>query len=239
MRSSRERRVGLNADVGEGPGEEPLYALITAANVACGGHTGTDATMREAVTRALRHGVAVGAHPSYPDPAGFGRVSITISPDALRRTIAEQIEALARVAGSLGARLQHVKPHGALYNDAASRSAIASVVGEAVLSVSNGLMLVGLFGSPTLDAWRELGLRVASEGFADRAYDANGMLVSRAAAGALIPDPAAAAAQAVRLAARGCDTICVHSDTPGAARILTAVRTALTAEGFVVGGVAG
>jgi UPF0271 protein len=232
MRSSTDRSIDLNADVGEGPGEEPLYALITSANIACGGHAGDDATMREALTRALRHGVAVGAHPSYPDREGFGRVSMTLPPDALRRTIAEQIHALMRVAGSLGAPLRHVKPHGALYNDAASRGEIARVVGEAVLSVSSTLILVGLFGSPALDAWRDLGLRVASEGFADRAYDPSGMLVSRAVAGALISDPAAAAAQAVRLVAKGCDTVCVHADTPGASDILRAVRRALEASGL-------
>jgi UPF0271 protein len=185
--------------------------------------------MREAVTRALHHGVAIGAHPSYPDRASFGRVSMTLPPDALRRTIAEQIQTLTRVADSLDAKVAHVKPHGALYNDAMRNREIAIAVGEAVLSVSNALVIVGLAGSPALDVWRELGLRVVSEGFADRAYDENEMLVSRAIAGALIEDPAAAAAQAVRLAARGCETICVHSDTPGAVGILRAVRAALEA----------
>ena len=121
MRSSGERRIDLNADVGEGPGEEPLYALISSANIACGGHTGTEATMREAVSHALRHGVAIGAHPSYPDRAGFGRISMSMPPEELSRTIEDQIDALADVADALGARLTHVKPHGALYNDAARR----------------------------------------------------------------------------------------------------------------------
>jgi UPF0271 protein len=230
MRSSGERRIGLNADVGEGPGEEPLYALISSANIACGGHAGTEETMREAVTRALDHGVAIGAHPSYPDRAGFGRVSMALPSPDLTRTIVEQIEALVRVARSLGAQVTHVKPHGALYNDAARRREIAAAVGDAVSSVGSELTVVGLFGSLALEVWRELGLRTVSEGFADRAYDASGSLVPREEAGAMIADPAAAAAQALRLAARGCETICVHSDTPGAARILAAVRAALEAE---------
>lgn len=234
MRSSGNRGIGLNADVGEGSGEEPLYALISAANIACGGHTGTEATMREAVTHALRHGVAIGAHPSYPDRAGFGRTSMTMPPADLARTIADQILALADVSDALGARLTHVKPHGALYNDAAGESAIAAVVGEAVRLVSTDLVLVGLAGSPALDVWRRLGLRVVPEGFADRAYEASGKLVSRARSEALIVDPAAAATQALRLAASGCETICVHSDTPGAARIAAAVRAALEAAGFTL-----
>jgi UPF0271 protein len=234
MPSSPDRSIDLNADVGEGPGEEPLYALITSANIACGGHTGDEATMREAVARALHHGVAIGAHPSYPDRTGFGRVSMTLPPSDLRRTIAEQIEALMRVASALGARVTHVKPHGALYNDAARRREIAIAIADGVASVSPELVLVGLAGSGALAVWRERGFRVAAEGFADRVYGADGMLVSRSSAGALIVDPAAAAAQAVRLAERICKTICVHADTPGAFNILRAVRTALAAADFVV-----
>jgi UPF0271 protein len=233
MRSSPDRAIDLNADVGEGPDEEPLYALISSANIACGGHAGDEATMREAVQRALRHGVAVGAHPSYPDRAGFGRVTMTIAPSDLAHAVAVQVEALVRVAGALGARAAHVKPHGALYNDAARRREVAIAVADGVEAVSRDLLLVGLAGSGALALWRERGFRVASEAFADRAYGADGLLVPRARAGALISDPIAAAAQAVRLAEEtGCDTICVHSDTPGAASILAAVRRALLGAGF-------
>jgi UPF0271 protein len=193
--------------------------------------------MREAVTRALAHDVAVGAHPSYPDRGGFGRVSVTLSPDALRRTIAEQIEALVRVAGSLGARVAHVKPHGALYNDAMRSREVALTFADGLRRVAQDLILVGLAGSGALELWRELGLRTASEGFADRAYRADGSLVPRVEAGALITDPGLAAAQAVRLATvTRCDTICVHSDTPGAAAILAAARSALSRAGFGVQG---
>jgi UPF0271 protein len=240
MRSSAERAIDLNADVGEGPGEEPLYALITSANIACGGHAGNEDTMREAVVLALRHGVAIGAHPSYPDRAGFGRVTTALAPRELSLAIAEQVAALARVAETLGAKVAHVKPHGALYNDAAASYELAIAVADGVLSVSDALLLVGLAGSAALGVWRDRGFRVAAEGFADRAYTASGTLVPRTRAGALITDPSVAAAQAIRLAGvAGCDTVCVHADTPGAAGIAAAVRRGLEEAGFTVSALAG
>jgi UPF0271 protein len=240
MRSSAERAIDLNADVGEGPGEEPLYALITSANIACGGHAGNEDTMREAVGLALRHGVAIGAHPSYPDRAGFGRVTTALAPPEISRAIAEQVASLARVADALGVKVAHVKPHGALYNDAATSPKLAIAVAVGVLSVSDALVLVGLAGSAALEVWRDRGFRVAAEGFADRAYTASGTLVPRTRAGALITDPLVAAAQAIRLAGRGgCDTVCVHADTPGAAGIAAAVRRGLEEAGFTVSALAG
>ncbi len=240
MPSSFDHTIDLNADVGEGPGEEPLYALITSANIACGGHAGNDDTMREAVGLALRRGVAIGAHPSYPDRAGFGRVTTPLAPPELSLAIAAQVAALVRVADALGVAVTHVKPHGALYNDAAARRELAIAVAEGVLSVSEALVLVGLAGSPSLQVWRDLGFRVAAEGFADRAYTASGTLVPRARAGALITDAEVAAAQAIRLAGHGgCDTICVHADTPGAVEIATAVRRGLEGAGFTVAALAG
>lgn len=237
MPSLPEPRIDLNADVGEGQGEDPLFALISSANIACGGHAGSDATMREAVASALRHGVAVGAHPSYPDRDGFGRVTVALAPAALARTVASQIEALVRVARSLGTHVGHVKPHGALYNDAARDRAVAIAIAEAVMSVSNNLVLVGLAGSAALSVWSGMGLSVAREGFADRAYDPSGFLVPRSREGALITDPARAAAQASRLAASAhCETICIHSDTPNAAAIAAAVRAALEGAGFMLRG---
>ena len=235
MRSSSDRRIDLNADVGEGAGEESLYGLITSANIACGGHAGDSGSMREAVHLAMAHGVAIGAHPSYPDREGFGRVTRSLAPSALARVVAAQIAALMEITESVGARVAHVKPHGALYNDAVARSDIALAVAEGVASVSHGLILVGLAGSPALDAWRECGFRVAAEGFADRAYAADGTLVPRTSAGALIADTAVAAAQAVALARSGrCDTICVHADTPGASAIVAAVRRGLEEAGFAI-----
>lgn len=239
MRSSADRFIDLNADVGEGAGEEPLYALITSANIACGGHAGDAETMREAVRLAVAGGVAIGAHPSYPDREGFGRVTRTLAPADLARAVAAQVAALVAVADAAGASVRHVKPHGALYNDAAGRSDVALAVADGVLSVSSALVLVGLAGSLALRVWRERGFNVAAEGFADRAYAASGALVPRTAAGALITDPATAAAQAIALAGDGgCATICVHADTPGAVAIAAAVRRGLEEAGFVLSSLA-
>ena len=235
MPSSRDRAIDLNADVGEGEGEEPLYDVISSANIACGGHAGDDASMQQAVRLAVSRGVAVGAHPSYPDRAGFGRVPMTIPRAELAREIAGQIARLSRVAKDAGTRLAHVKPHGALYNDAAAGIDFAQAVADGVLSHSSDLVIVGLAGSAALRIWKARGLAVAAEGFADRAYRADGTLVPRSEAGALIADPPAAAAHAVRLAAsRRCDTICVHGDTPDAVAIATSVRRALERAGFTI-----
>jgi UPF0271 protein len=235
MPSSSDRRIDLNADVGEGPGEEPLFALITSANIACGGHTGDEDTMRKAVRLALLHGVAIGAHPSYPDRQGFGRVTRRLAPSALTASVAAQVAALVRTAAASGARVRHVKPHGALYGDAAAHPDVALALAEGVGSVSSALVLVGLAGSAALRLWSERGFQVAAEGFADRSYAADGTLVPRTDASALITNPADAAAQAIHLARRGlCTTICVHGDTAGAVAIAGAVRRGLEEAGFVV-----
>jgi len=238
MPSSPERLIDLNADVGEGPGEAPLYAQITSANIACGGHAGNEDTMREAVRLALRHGVAIGAHPSYPDREGFGRVTMSLPLEALSLAIAEQLDALGQVATAQGARVTHVKPHGALYGDA-SRRDVALAIASGVAAVSPALVLVGLAGSPALRVWSERGFRVAAEGFADRAYAADGSLVPRTQDRALITDPEAAASQAIRLAGHGdCATICIHGDTRNAAAIAAAVRRGLEGAGFVLSALA-
>jgi UPF0271 protein len=231
--------IDLNADLGEGGDDAPLYAWISSANIACGGHAGDAETMRAAVRLAVRHGVSIGAHPSYPDREGFGRVTRNVPPHALSLAIAGQLAALVQVAEALGARVSHVKPHGALYGDAASRPEIALALAEGVASVANGLFLVGLAGSSALRIWSEYGFSVAAEGFADRAYAANGTLVPRAKAGAVITNPADAAAQAIRLAEEGsCATLCVHADTEGAAAIAAAVRRGLEEAGFTLAALA-
>lgn len=228
-----KRTIDLNADLGEGPGEAALYPLITSANVACGGHAGDEASMREAVRLAILHGVAIGAHPSYPDRESVGRVSMTFAPAELELVVARQVGALAAIVAEAGGRLTHVKPHGALYNDVARDTGIAAAVAGGVARISRELILVGLADSPALPVWRSLGFRVAAEGFADRAYEADGMLVSRSRRGAVLADPRDASVQALRLArSRRCDTICVHSDTPGAVAILAAVRFEIVAAGF-------
>ncbi|MGA2741279.1 MAG: 5-oxoprolinase subunit PxpA [Bryobacteraceae bacterium] len=220
--------IDLNCDLGELPDaalEEALMAHITSANVACGGHAGDPTSMRRTVEMARRLGVAVGAHPSYPDRANFGRVEMALSAEQIAQTVCEQIGALAAVAGDLA----HVKPHGALYNVAAKNPDVARAIGEGVAWFGGrDLVLVGLAGSAMLDVWREMGFRVAAEGFADRRYEPDGSLRSRKFADALITDPHDAAAQALRLAGEGrVQTICVHSDTPGSVEIVAAVARAL------------
>lgn len=233
------KTIDLNADLGEGPGEETLYPLVTSANVACGGHAGDERSMRESIGLCLAHGVAVGAHPSYPDRSGFGRRSLDLSHESLADVVAVQVDALCALAAALGARVGHVKPHGALYNDAVSRAPIAAAIAEGVRRVSRDLILVGLAGAPALDLWRDQGWSVAAEGFADRGYEENGTLVPRDRPGAVLVEADLAAAQALRLARAGtCDTLCVHSDTPGAARLLGAVRSELLREGWTLAALA-
>jgi UPF0271 protein len=229
----------LNCDLGElddAALEASLMEQITSANIACGGHAGDEGTMERTIRLALERGVNIGAHPGYPDRANFGRLEIAMSEDDIEDTVAWQIGRLEAVAARLGATIVHVKPHGALYNVAVRNRAVARAIGLAVRQGSKQLAggiacptLFGLAGSPMLEVWRGMGLRVAAEGFADRRYEADGTLRSRKLPGALITDPAEAAAQAVRLAREGVETICVHGDTPGAPNILEACRRALQA----------
>jgi len=219
--------IDLNCDMGELPDaalEEALMPHITSANVACGGHAGDASTMRRTVELARWHGVVVGAHPGYPDRVNFGRVEMALSAGQIAQTVCEQIGALAAIAGHLA----HVKPHGALYNVAAKYPEVARAIGQGVARFGKQLVLVGLAGSAMLDVWREMGFRTAAEGFADRRYEPDGSLRSRKFADALITDPGDAAAQALRLASEGrVQTICVHSDTPDAVRIVAAVARVL------------
>jgi UPF0271 protein len=228
--------IDLNCDLGEGPSEDPLYPYVTSANIACGGHAGDERTMEVAVREAVRHRVTVGAHPSYPDRENFGRVVLPMRAGDIAEAVRCQVSALARIALKLGTTLGHVKPHGALYGEAMRDAAVAEAVASGVASHGPGLVLVGLAGSPALELWRALGFAVAREGFADRAYEPDGSLRSRRLPGALIEEPAEAATQALRLAREGrVDTICVHSDTPGAVSILAEVRRALMEAGFSLG----
>jgi UPF0271 protein len=188
--------------------------------------------MERALRLALVHGVRPGAHPSYPDRANFGRVEMALGAGEIERTVREQIGALEAGAGRLGLTLTHVKPHGALYNVAARNAVVAEAVGRAVREWRPGAEIYGLAGSLGLEVWRGLGLRAVAEGFADRRYEADGTLRSRALPGALISDAEAAAAQAVELARSGrVETLCVHGDSPGAVAILRACREALLARG--------
>jgi UPF0271 protein len=232
------RTIDLNADVGEGSEDAALYPLLSSVNVACGGHAGDEASMAKAIVHAAMNGVAIGAHPSYPDRSGFGRVSIAITPRQIAEAVADQVAALTEVAEQRGVRLTHVKPHGALYNDAARDTVIAAAIADGVARVTRDVALVALAGSTAHELWRDLGWRVIAEGFCDRAYEADGRLTPRSEARALLVAPDEAARQAVHLAAAGrCRTLCVHSDTPGAAAILAAVRAALEAAGFAIAAV--
>jgi len=246
-------RIDLNADVGEGFGPWPmgddagLIPLVSSVSVACGFHAGDPAGIARTIALAVAAGAAIGAHPGYPDLAGFGRREMELARDELEAAIVYQVGAVAALARAGGAELRHVKPHGALYNRSARDAATAESVARAVRSVSADLVLVGLAGSVSLQASRAAGLSVAAEAFADRAYEADGSLRSRRLPGALVTDPAEAAARAVRLAVDGeietadgtlirveADTLCIHGDTPGAAGIARAVRAALESAGVAV-----
>lgn len=243
--------IDLNADVGESFGawslgdDEGLIPLLTSANVACGAHAGDPLTIERTVRLAARSGVAVGAHPGYPDLAGFGRRDLDMTAAELEASIIHQVGGVLAFARDAGVELRHVKPHGALYNRAAREAAVANSIASAVRRVSRSLILVGLAGSALLDAGRAAGLDVAAEAFADRVYEADGSLRSRRAAGALLHAPADAARQAVAIARDGrvrshdgteiavrADTLCIHGDTPGAVEIATAIRAAFAAAGI-------
>ena len=226
--------VRLNADVGEDPRavvdgtQEALLALVQMANVACGGHAGDVDTMRATVEQCLRHRVQIGAHPSYPDRAGFGRRTLSMEPAALASSVREQVRALVDIAAACGARVLHVKPHGALYHDAARDPAVADALIAALADEDVHVVLIA--GAPMSARFVAAGFAVVDEAFADRAYRTDGSLVPRTEPGALVTDPAAAASQAKRLVDEGrAGTLCVHGDTPGALAIARAVAAVVRA----------
>jgi len=212
-----------------------LLDVVTSANVACGFHAGDPTTIEATVCAAAERGVAIGAHPSYPDLAGFGRRSMDLKPADVEAGVLYQIGALAAFARASGVPLHHVKPHGALYNDAFSNTVLARAIATAVARFDKALVLVGLPKSALLAAGRAAGLPTAAEGFCDRAYEPDGTLRSRTKDGALITNPAKAARQALDLAGSGhVQTLCIHGDTPGASAIAFAVRAALRDAGFAI-----
>lgn len=228
--------IDLNSDIGEGYGAHPggpdeaLAALITSGNVACGGHAGDPPTMRRTCRLAVAHGVVIGAQVSYPDVLGFGRRFIDMDPSELADHVVAQVAALDAFARAAGSRVRYVKPHGALYNAVVHHERQAAALADAVAECGS-LPVVGLPGAALRAAADRRGLRYVTEGFADRAYAADGTLVPRSQPGALIIDPLVAAAQAVALARDGIESVCVHSDTPGAVAIAEAVRHALQSGG--------
>jgi len=216
--------VDLNADVGEGSdADEELLETVTSANVACGFHAGDARTMRAACDAAAAAGVTIGAHVSYRDRESFGRRELDVDTSTIRDETAEQIEALQAASGG---RVAYVKPHGALYH----RASVDDACAAAIVAASAPLAVLGFPGSRLLERARAAGLAAVEEGFADRGYAMDGTLLPRSAAGALL-DAAAAAAQAVALASQ-VRSLCVHSDTPGAAVLAARVRAALEQAGI-------
>jgi UPF0271 protein len=246
-------QIDLNCDCGESFGawtlgdDAALLHYVTSANVACGGHAGDPDVMRRTVRLAHERGVAVGAHPGYPDLVGFGRRSLPMTPEQVTNSVLAQIGALAAIAHAEGVQLTHVKPHGALYNDAAMNRALAEAIAHAVALFDHNLILVALAGSQLIHAGQAARLRVAHEAFADRRYEADGLLRSRSLPGAVLDDPKVAAAQAVRIVTQGsaqtldgaqvaikADTLCLHGDLLGAVARAAAVKQALEAAGVAV-----
>jgi len=233
-----DETIDLNCDCGESFGayrlgdDAAILPLITSANIACGFHAGDPSVMRHTLRLAAQVGVAVGAHPGYPDLQGFGRREMTFTPAEVEGLILYQVGALAALARAEGVELTHVKPHGALYNQAAKDAALAGAIAQAVKAFSRELILVGLAGSQLVAAGIELGLTTAGEAFPDRAYNADGTLRSRNLPGAVLEDPAQVAANAVQLAQReGVQTLCLHGDNPSALENARQVRAALAAAG--------
>ena len=223
-------RVDLNADLGEEVTDDAgLLAIVTSANVACGFHAGTRATMQAVCAEAVRRGVALGAQVSYADRASFGRVARDVPADVLREQVAEQVGVLSGIAAAEGGRVAYLKPHGALYH----RVAADEVQADAVLAGSGDLPVLGMPGSLLLTLAGERGRGTRLEGFPDRGYDDDGRLLPRDAPGALVADPVAVATRAVELA-REVDSVCVHGDSPGAVATAGAVRRALGAAGLDV-----
>lgn len=232
--------VDLNSDVGEGYGAWPggpdkeLMQIITSANIACGFHAGDPTIMRRTCDLAVERNVAIGAHVSYPDLAGFGRRFIDMRPEELADAVVYQLGALAGCARVAGSKITYVKPHGALYNTIVRHEAQAEAVASAVKSFDASLPLLGLPGTDSAieRAAATHGLAFCFEGFADRGYTAEGTLVPRGQPGALLTNGADAADQAIRLAERGITSICLHSDTPGAAELAVAVQAGLVQAGY-------
>ena len=248
------RVIDINCDLGESFGayqigaDDQVLNLISSANIACGFHAGDPMVMQKTVHLALERGVGIGAHPGYPDLMGFGRREMKLSPGEVEAYVIYQIGALMGVAHSYGATLQHVKPHGMLYNMAVKDQQLAQAIARAVARVDDNLILVALASSEFAEAGRKVGLRVANEVFADRGYNPDGSLVARGTQGAFIQDPSVAARRVVKMVQEGkveavdgtvisleADTICLHGDNPEVATCVTSIKRALEDEGIKIG----
>ncbi|ALN80226.1 5-oxoprolinase subunit PxpA [Lysobacter antibioticus] len=239
-------RIDFNCDLGEGCGDDDaILPYVSSANIACGGHAGDEATMRETLRLCREHGVAAGAHPGYDDPEHFGRRTLPLSRDEIGMLMLNQLARLAAVAADEGVRLTHVKPHGALYNLAADDRIVAEAIVGAVAAFDPNLIVYGLSQSQLTDAAEAAGLRVAHEVFAERGYARNGRLLPRGQPGAVIESLDDAIAQVHGLVVRGevatadggsialrADTLCLHGDRSDAPAFARALRAALEADGI-------
>lgn len=245
--------VDLNSDLGESFGaytlgmDEEILQYVSSANVACGWHAGDAVVMEGTVALAKKYGTAVGAHPGFPDLMGFGRRNMVVTSEEAKAYVKYQLGALMAFTQSHGVKLQHVKPHGALYNMAAVDEKLAKAMCEAVYEVDKGIIFMGLAGSKMITAAEEMGLKTASEVFADRAYNDDGTLVSRKLPGAMIKDKDLAIKRVVRMVKEGkvetingnditikADSICVHGDNPKALEFVKNIRETLIAEGVEI-----
>ncbi|WP_018477171.1 5-oxoprolinase subunit PxpA [Pontibacter roseus] len=245
--------VDLNCDLGESFGayymgnDEQILPFVTSANIACGFHAGDPSVMRKTVQLCLQHNVAIGAHPGLPDLVGFGRREMAVSPAEAFDMVVYQIGALMAFVQAEGGLLHHVKPHGALYNMAATNSALATAIAEAVYKVKPNAILYGLAGSELVKAGMKLGIQTAHEVFADRTYQQNGTLTSRRQPDALITNQEQAAQQVVRMVKEGkvksqqgqdvaiqADTVCLHGDGPHALAFARHIREVLQQEGITL-----
>ncbi|ANR78177.1 5-oxoprolinase subunit PxpA [Kosakonia sacchari] len=241
-------KIDLNADLGEGCGNDAaLLQLVSSANIACGFHAGDAQTMLTCVREALRNGVAVGAHPSFPDRENFGRTPMHLPPDIVYAQVLYQIGALAAMVCAEGGKLHHVKPHGMLYNQAADDAALADAIAGAVYDVDPALILVGLAGSELIHAGERYGLRTRQEVFADRGYLRDGRLVPRSAPGALIDDDNLALAQTLEMVLEGrvrcvsgefvnvqAQTVCLHGDGEHALLFARRLHSAFAQRGVMI-----
>lgn len=237
-------KIDLNCDLGEAAGnDEVIMPYITSANIACGFHAGDADVMRAAVKLAKRYGVNIGAHPGWNDRQNFGRREMNVLADEAEIIVFQQISVLAEIAQAEGVGLTHVKPHGALYNQAAKDRTLADAIARAVKRFSVDLILVGLAGAGLCEAGVAAGIKVAAEGFPDRAYDPDGTLMSRSQAGAVIESPVEVAENALRLIENGVlfggkvvrvDTLCLHGDNPRAVENARLLRGILTINGIEV-----
>jgi UPF0271 protein len=247
------KSIDLNCDMGESFGawkmgdDAAIMPLISSANVAAGFHAGDPATMRATVALAAAHGVAIGAHPSLPDLAGFGRRAMKVSAGEVHDLVVYQAGAVAAFARAAGSRLHHVKPHGALYNMAAKDEALADAIAVAVHDLGGDVLLYALAGSAMIEAAARHGVRAVAEVFADRSYQADGTLTPRGEPGAMITDEGAAVAQVLSMVERGrvraldgsevqvdAGTLCLHGDQPGAVAFARALRAAFDGRGITV-----